>query len=307
MKNRYRIATRSSQLALWQTKHVIDLLQTHFPECLFEMVEMSTKGDRTLDQALSKIGDKGLFTRELEDAMLAGDIDFAVHSLKDMPTVLPDGLALTAMIRREDPRDALLSKKGDSIEELPKGAVVGTSSLRRRAQLLNQRPDLIVEDLRGNIQTRIKKYEASFDAAILATVGLERMALDNHIKLRLDPTTFVPAVGQGIIVVESRLADPDVLTLLSTINDQNACICAQAERAFMRALEGGCQVPIGALAEIGSGRLVMRGFVGLPDGSEAIYVEAEGETNAPEALGQLLVKKALDQGAQKILDAVRKI
>lgn len=305
MKNHCRVATRSSKLALWQTHHVVGLLEERFPACTFEIVEMSTKGDRNLDQALSKIGDKGLFTRELEDAMLAGDIDFAVHSLKDMPTALPEGLALTAMIRREDPRDALLAKEGQSIADLPEGAVVGTSSLRRRAQLLSQRPDLQVKDLRGNVQTRIRKYEEGFDAAVLATVGLERMELDHYIVSRLDPAIFVPAVGQGIVVVESRTDDEELLYMLSAIHDEDAFLAATAERAFMQSLEGGCQVPIGALAVRRGPELLMRGFVGLPDGSETVYVEAIGDAKAPEALGQALAKQALDRGARAVLAQVR--
>ncbi len=306
IKEKCRVGTRSSALALWQTYYVIDLLKKEFPTCEFEVVEMSTKGDRILNQSLSAIGDKGLFTQELEQAMLSGDIDFAVHSLKDMPTLLPDGLALTAMTQRQDPRDALLTKNGTSIDTLPKGAVVGTSSLRRKAQLLHRRPDLKVVDLRGNVQTRIKKYLGpDYDAAILATVGLERMELDQHIVARLDSDEFVPAVGQGIVVVESRNDDEAMLNMLSKINDEITWKCATAERAFMRKVEGGCQIPIGALAHVNEDEMVLRGFIGSLDGSEAIIRSQSGNLSDPDGLGAALAEEMLENGGKELLDAIR--
>lgn len=306
IKKNCRVGTRSSALALWQTHYVIDLLKREFPECEFEVVEMSTKGDRILNQSLSTIGDKGLFTQELEQAMLSGNIDFAVHSLKDMPTSLPEGLALTAMTKRQDPRDALLTKTGTSIDTLPEGAVVGTSSLRRKAQILFRRPDLKVIDLRGNVQTRIKKYlSPDYDAAILATVGLERMELDQHIVARLDADEFVPAVGQGVVVVESRNDDVEVLNMLSRINDDITWMCATAERAFMRKVEGGCQIPIGALAHVDSDKLILRGFIGNLDGSEVIIRTKSGYCDEPESLGNALAEEMLANGGKELLDSIR--
>lgn len=306
IKDHCRVGTRSSALALWQTHYVIDLLKKDFPDCTFEVVEMSTKGDRILNQSLSAIGDKGLFTQELEHAMLNGDIDFAVHSLKDMPTSLPEGLGLTAMTRRQDPRDALLAKKGTSIESLPEGAVVGTSSLRRKSQLLHRRPDLKVIDLRGNVQTRIKKFLGpQYDAAVLATVGLERMALDDHIVARLSVEEFVPAVGQGIVVVESRQNDEAMLNMLAKINDTETWQCAAAERAFMRTVEGGCQIPIGALAEADGEELLLRGFIGSLDGSQSIVQTLRGKKADSEALGKSLAMDMLENGGRDLLRAIR--
>ncbi|MFM9413207.1 hydroxymethylbilane synthase [Peptococcus simiae] len=307
-KNKCRVGTRSSQLALWQTHHVIEALQAHFPETEFEVVEMSTKGDRILDQALSAIGDKGLFTRDLEEAMHSGAIDFAVHSLKDMPSVLPDGLGLTAMLKREDPRDALLAKNNvKRVEDLPAKAIVGTSSLRRKAQLLSKRPDLDVRDLRGNVQTRVRKFEEGpFDAAILAGAGLHRMAMEDYISDYLPLDHFIPAVGQGIVVVESRLDDELMLEMLAQINDKEAQTCSAAERAFMRRLEGGCQVPIGALASIEGEGLSLRGFLGRVDGSEAIIKEKQGAVAEAETLGQALAEDMLAGSGQAILNDIRK-
>ncbi len=307
MNNRlFRVGTRSSALALWQTHFVIQMLKETYPHAEFEVVEMSTKGDEILNQSLVAIGDKGLFTKSLEDAMLNGTIDFAVHSLKDMPTVLPKGLALTAMTARQDPRDALLSKCGDSIEALPKGAVVGTSSLRRKAQLLARRPDLQVVDLRGNVQTRIKKYlSPDFDAAILATVGLERMDLDSHISQRLDTDDFVPAVGQGIIVVESRKDDMELIAMLQAITSEKTWQCAMAERAFMRTLEGGCQVPVGAYATITDNVLTLTGLIASLDGTQTVKKEMDGEPENAEHIGIQLAQDMLKDGGQVILDAIR--
>lgn len=307
IKKHCRVGTRSSQLALWQTRHVIAELEKRFSETAFEVVEMSTKGDRILNQALSAIGDKGLFTRDLEDAMHSGAIDFAVHSLKDMPTLLPDGLGLTAMLSREDPRDALLAKNGiTDVMDLPQQAIIGTSSLRRKAQLLALRPDLDIRDLRGNVQTRVRKFtEGPFHAAILASAGLKRMEMNEHIAAYLPTEQFIPAVGQGIVVVESRLDDEDMLEMLAQVNDRSAATCAQAERAFMRRLEGGCQVPIGALAHIKDNHLTVRGFLGRVDGSEVIIKERQGRISDAEAVGTALAEDILSGAGQSILAAIR--
>lgn len=307
MKKKCKVGTRSSKLALWQTNHVLSLLKLEFPDCHFEIIEMSTKGDRILNQSLSAIGDKGLFTQELEIAMINGDIDFAVHSLKDMPTKLPDGLDMTAYMKREDPRDALLIKNGNSIDDLPENAIVGTSSLRRKAQILKVRPDLRVVDLRGNIQTRIEKFlTAEYDAAILAVVGLERMNLEQYISLRLPVQQFVPAVGQGIIGIESRIDDEELLEMLNKINDTDSFLCAQAERSFMKALEGGCQIPIGALCQVIDKKLHLTGFIGSLDGETTIYDNINGNFDEAESLGYSLANRMRENGGNDILNNIIK-
>lgn len=300
------VGSRDSQLALWQTEHVIALLQKRFPDVNCRIVEMKTKGDKILDQSLSKIGDKGLFTQELEDAMMNGDIDFAVHSLKDMPTTLPEGLQLTAFITREDHRDAFLSHQGDSIEALPYEATVGTSSLRRKAQLLSLRPDLKVVDLRGNVNTRLRKFaEGPYDAVILAAAGLDRLSLSDHITTRLPEEDFMPAVGQGVIVVESSTSNKDINALLAAINDADTEAAVTAERAFMCALQGGCQVPIGAYARVIDTHLQLEGMVATLDGACVLRAEVQGEASEAEALGVMLAEQMRALGAEAILAEIR--
>ncbi len=301
-----KVGSRDSQLALWQTRYAIEQLKKVFTDTEFEIVDLKTKGDRILDVSLSKIGDKGLFTNELEAMMLSGEIDMAVHSLKDMPTSLPEELALTCFLARYDHRDALLTKHPGGIMELPEGAVVGTSSLRRRSQLLAMRPDLEVRDLRGNVNTRLRKYhEGDFDAVILAVAGLERLGLGAEISVHLDDEVFIPAVGQGALVIESRADRTDLLEKFALVNDEATYRCVSAERAFMCALDGGCQVPMGAYASIAEGALTIHGFVGAVDGSVMLRASASGPEEDYEGLGRALAGKLLAEGAREILEAIR--
>lgn len=301
-----KVGSRDSQLALWQTRYAIEQLKTVFTDTEFEIVDLKTKGDKILDVSLSKIGDKGLFTNELEAMMLSGEIDMAVHSLKDMPTSLPEELALTCFLTRYDHRDALLTKHPGGIMELPEGAIVGTSSLRRRSQLLAMRPDLEVRDLRGNVNTRLRKYhEGDFDAVILAVAGLERLGLGAEISAHLDDAVFIPAVGQGALVIESRVDRTDLLEKFALVNDETTYRCVSAERAFMCALDGGCQVPMGAYASIAEGVLTIHGFVGAVDGSVMLRASASGPEEDYEGLGRALAGKLLAEGAREILEAIR--
>lgn len=303
----YKVVTRESQLALWQTNYVISLLKEAHPQCDFEIVRMETKGDKILDQALSSIGDKGLFTQELESAMLNHEVDFAVHSLKDMPTKLPEGLNLSAVIKRHDHRDALLSKSSSDIAGLPKDAVVGTSSLRRKSQLLHLRPDLRVRDLRGNVNTRLRKYqEEDFDAIILASAGLDRLNFGDVITRRLETDQFMSAVGQGAVVIESRTDDKEVEALLTPINDKDTELAIRAERAFMRVLEGGCQVPMGAYASIEGESIILEGFVGSLDGKVLLRDHIKYSYEEPEIAGEKLASKMISQGAKELLASVCK-
>ena len=301
-----KVGSRDSQLALWQTKYAIEVLKTVFTDYDFEIVSMKTKGDKILDISLSKIGDKGLFTNELESMMLSGEVDMAVHSLKDMPTSLPEGLALSCFLKRYDHRDALLTKHPGGIMELPKGAIVGTSSLRRRSQLLAMRPDLQIKDLRGNVNTRLRKYhDEDFDAVILAVAGLERLDFHDEINERLDDNLFIPAVGQGALVIESRSDREDLNEKFALVNDDLTYKCVMAERQFMCALDGGCQVPMGAYARIDDGKINIHGFVASVDGKTMLKSEVvDAEANYEKA-GRELADKLLKDGAKDILDSIR--
>lgn len=306
IKKTYKVVTRESPLAMWQTEYVIGLLKEKYPSLSFEIVRMKTKGDRILDQALSAIGDKGLFTQELEAAMLAGDVDFAVHSLKDMPTALPNGLWLSAMPERHDHRDAFLCSSAQTITELKPNAVVGTSSLRRKSQLLHHRPDLQVKDLRGNVNTRLRKYhEGQYDAIILAAAGLDRIGLAHEITTRLDTDHFMSAVGQGAVVIESRVDDTGLNDILAGINHEETLMTTGAERAFMLALEGGCQVPIGAYAFVKDNELHLDGFVCSLDGRTMVRSQLTGRKEAYKEIGSQLADKLLSLGADQILKEIR--
>ncbi len=304
-----RIGTRASRLALWQAEHVAARLRAAHPGIAVERVEIVTAGDRVLDQALSRIGDKGLFTHELEDALRAGRIDLAVHSLKDLPTTLPADLGLGAVVEREDPRDALVSRGGRRLDELPAGARIGTSSLRRRSQLLAQRPDLVVLDLRGNVPTRLDKLaRGEADATVLARAGLLRLGLDGRIAEVLAPDVMLPAVGQGALGVEVRREDERVARLLASLDHAATRIATAAERALLARLEGGCQVPVGALGEIAGGRLRLRGLVADVDGSRVVREEIEGaagDATAAARLGTALAERLLEAGAGPILARIR--
>ncbi|MBN9673996.1 hydroxymethylbilane synthase [Roseibium aggregatum] len=277
--NPLRIGTRGSLLALAQAHETRDrLMAAHkLDEDAFEIVVIKTSGDKIQDRPLSEVGGKGLFTKEIEEALLDGRIDIAVHSSKDMPTVLPDGLALTAFLPREDVRDAFLSPKAKTLTDLPQGAVVGSSSLRRQAMIKRLRPDIEVVMYRGNLQTRLRKLaEGEVDATLLAAAGLKRLGQDKEITCLLDTETFLPAVGQGAICIESREAEEKTLALLAAIHDEETQIRLDAERAFLAVLDGSCRTPIGGLATIDGGTLHFKGVVLKPDGSEAHDVQESG-------------------------------
>ena len=303
-----RIATRQSLLALWQAEYVQDGLQTAHPGLAVELVKMKTQGDKILDTPLAKIGGKGLFVKELEQGMLEGRADLAVHSMKDVPVEFPEGLGLSVICKREDPRDAFVSNRFESIDALPQGARVGTSSLRRRCQILSLRPDLQVSDLRGNVQTRLGKLDAGeFDAIILASAGLIRLKLEDRIRLFIPPEVMLPAVGQGAVGIECRDSDTYIQGLISILHHPDTADRVRAERAMNAKLEGGCQVPIGAYAELRGenlDRIYLRGLVGSPDGKEMIRGEIEGPRSEAEALGTKLGADLLARGADRILAAV---
>ncbi|MEM8790462.1 MAG: hydroxymethylbilane synthase [Pseudomonadota bacterium] len=283
-----RIGTRGSALALAQANETRDRLsaQHDLPEVAFEIVVIKTTGDRVLDRALSEIGGKGLFTKEIEDALLAGEIDLAVHSMKDMPTILPDGLEISTLLPREDVRDAFVSSRHAGIADLPEGATVGSSSLRRRAQLLHRRPDLQVVEFRGNVQTRLKKLEDGIaDATFLACAGLRRLELGHIIRSEISPEEMLPACAQGAIGIEIRADDAETRNLLQPINDARTETRLKAERAFLAALDGSCRTPIGGLAELDGNDLWFRGEIIRPDGSERLATERRGTAADAADLG----------------------
>lgn len=300
------VGTRDSALAMWQTNWVVDTLSKLNPDYTFRVVSMKTQGDKILDVALAKIGDKGLFTKELETAMLAGEIDLAVHSMKDLPTVLPEGLTIGAMCERVDPRDVVISRNGVPLAELPQGALIGTSSLRRCAQLLNFRPDLKLEPLRGNLNTRMAKLERNnLDAIILAAAGVERLGWGDRITERLSTEVCLPAVGQGSIGIEIREDDQEVLAVVQKINHAPSRAAITAERALLKRLEGGCQIPIGALGTVDGDHLTLRGVVAGLDGQELIRDQISGSIQEAAALGEKLAERLVEMGADRILRSVR--
>ncbi|WP_341526817.1 hydroxymethylbilane synthase [Nostoc sp. UHCC 0302] len=300
-----RIGTRKSQLALVQTYWVQEQLQKSFPDITFEVHSMSTQGDKILDVALAKIGDKGLFTKELELGMLNQEIDFAVHSLKDLPTNLPEGLTLAAITERENPADALVvheKYKDKQIDTLPDGAVIGTSSLRRLAQLRHHFPHFTFKDVRGNLNTRLAKLDSGeYDALILAAAGLERLGMSDRIHQILPKEISLHAVGQGALGIECRADDSELISLLKAIEHQETRDRCLAERAFLRDLEGGCQVPIGVNTEINGDNLTLTGIVTSVDGQKLVKDTVSGKANNAEALGTELALSLRQQGAQEIL------
>lgn len=300
-----RIATRESPLAMWQAEYVKAALEKAHPDLKVELLPMTTKGDQILDSPLAKIGGKGLFIKELEHALLDGKADIAVHSMKDVPMEFPEELGLAVICEREDYRDAFVSNNHESFEELPEGAVVGSSSLRRQCQLRAQRPDIVIKDLRGNVNTRLKKLDdGEYDAIILATAGLIRLDMADRIKQALSPELCLPAGGQGAVGIECRLDDVRVLMLLSVLNHGDSAICVSAERAMNQQLNGGCQVPIACLAELEEGALRVRGLVGSSDGSTILRSELIGVTDDAEELGIAIAEDLLSQGAAEILAEV---
>lgn len=298
-----RIATRKSQLALWQAEYVRSRLKDLYPDREITLVKMSTEGDRILDTPLAKIGGKGLFIKELEQGLLEGRCDLAVHSTKDMPALLPDALHISAICQREDPRDAFVSIKHQKLSELPTGAYVGTSSLRRQCQLRASYPQIRIANLRGNVNTRLKKLEQDrFDAIILAAAGLIRLGLQQHITEFIDTNDCLPAVGQGAVCIESRRNDDEINAIIQKLHDFDTAVCVMAERAMNERLQGGCQVPIGGHAVINNNELHLRGLVGKPDGSKIIRGEVTGPVSEHLALGTQLAEELLSQGARDILD-----
>jgi hydroxymethylbilane synthase len=299
-----RIATRASPLALWQAQHIREQLERlHGPELEVEVLALTTQGDRLLDRALAAVGGKGLFVKELEQALLDGRADIAVHSMKDVPVDFPPGLGLTAICRRADPRDALVSSRWAAVEALPRGARVGTASLRRRAQLLERFPHLEVLELRGNVNTRLARLDrGDFDAILLAAAGLERLGLADRIAARLDPEGSLPAAGQGALGIECRLADAPTRALVAPLAHPETEVCVRAERAFNQRLQGGCQVPVAAYAErVGTAGLWLRGLVCASDGSRVVRGERRGPMTVAEALGSGLADELLARGAGELL------
>jgi hydroxymethylbilane synthase len=304
------IATRRSQLALWQSEYVKAKLLEHYPNMQIELQEFVTKGDKILDVPLAKIGGKGLFTKELEVAMLEGTAHLAVHSLKDVPTQFEDGLQLAAVTKRFDPRDAMLSNKYTSLEDLPQGAIVGTTSLRRRMAIKMLRPDIVLKDLRGNINTRIAKLNAGeYDAIILAATGIQKLQIEDEVKYFTPISTdiMIPSMGQATLGIETT-NDPKVLEIVKILNDNDAHIESTIERSFVDTLQGGCQVPIGVKATIiDENSIRIQAIVGLPDGTEYISEDITANINDFEKIGQKLAQSFIDQGAKELLDRAEKL
>ena len=293
-------------MALWQASYVAEAIKKEHPSYCVELCELTTKGDRILDAPLAKIGGKGLFTKELEQAMLDGAVDLAVHSLKDMPTEVPDGLVIGAITTRLDPGDAFVSAHYAAVEDLPVGARVGTSSLRRRAQLLAMRPDLTICDLRGNVNTRLAKLDAGeFDAIVLAAAGLKRLGFERRIRSILPRSVMLPAVGQGALAIECRAGDTEILSAIAFLRDAGMTTAAQAERAFLRRVEGGCQIPVGVYAEVDAdGQISIDAMIASVDGQHICRSDAQGAGEQAEALGTALAEELLDAGGREILKEI---
>jgi hydroxymethylbilane synthase len=305
MSEPLRIATRKSPLALWQAEHVAAALRAAHPGLGVEIVGMTTKGDRILDAPLAKVGGKGLFVKELEQGMLTGEADIAVHSMKDVPVDFPPGLHLPVILEREDPLDAFVSNRYQRLDELPPSARVGTSSLRRQCQLAARRPDLHIEPLRGNVNSRLAKLDAGdYDAVLLAAAGLIRLGLAERIRARLSPEDSLPAIGQGAIGIELRTDDARTQALIAPLHHGDTALRVRAERALNARLHGGCQVPIAGHATLEGNRLHLRGLVGTPDGTRVLRAQTAGPLNDPEALGVAVAEDLLRQGAGEILDAL---
>ncbi len=299
------IGTRGSKLALWQANYILAMLEEK-ANVKSELKIIKTKGDKILDVALSKLGDKGLFVKEIENALLDESVDIAVHSMKDLPTELPEGLEVMASPPREDNRDAFVSLEYNSVDELEKGAVVGSSSLRRKAQLLAMRSDVEVKEIRGNVDTRLKKLESGeYQAILMAYAGLKRLGFTEHIKQIFEQSEMLPAVGQGAIAIEARSDDEDVRQALNKLNDEKTLLVVRAERALMKELEGGCQVPIGANAQVENGTIHIDALVASINGEKIVKDEASGSEEQPEKVGIQVADKLRAKGAEEILDKIR--
>lgn len=305
MPERVRIATRKSPLALWQAEEVARQLRGLHPGLEIELVGFSTRGDQILDSPLAKVGGKGLFVKELEQAILRGDADIAVHSMKDVPVEFPEGLGLAVIMEREDPRDAFVSNRHASPEALPAQARVGSSSLRRQMQLRARFPRLKVDSLRGNVNTRLRKLDdGEYDAIVLASSGLKRLGLEERIRYALPPEESLPAIGQGALGIETRLEDQWVQRLIAPLEHAQTRVCLSAERALNARLNGGCQVPIAGYAQLRAGAVYLRALVGMPDGSEVYRAEASAPPESAVSLGTALAERLLAQGAGQVLAAM---
>jgi len=308
MAQQIKIGTRGSQLALWQSNWVKSTLMEKFPGLVVELVIIKTKGDKIQDVPLARVGGKGLFVKEIEEAILERRVDLAVHSMKDMPALIPEGLCIGAIPDRENPKDALVSRKGLSLDQLPQGARIGTSSLRRAAQLKHLRPDLEILPLRGNLDTRLKKLETEdLDAVVLAAAGLRRMELDHRVTQYLDETEMLPAVGQGALCIEARENDPDIGPLTATLDHARTRTVVLGERAFLHRLEGGCQVPIAAHGTLSGKEFSLIGLVASLDGVQLIRDTMTGPADHSESIGIELAERLLARGAGKLLDALKDI
>ena len=299
------IASRESMLAMWQAEHIKGRLKALYPDCEVEILGMTTRGDQILDRTLSKIGGKGLFIKELEQALQDGRADLAVHSIKDVPMELPEGFALAAIGERASPFDAFVSNQYARLEEMPEGAIVGTSSLRREAQLRAKFPHLTIQPLRGNVQTRLSKLDnGDYDAVILAAAGLQRLGLDGRIREILSPADSLPAAGQGALGIEIAARRTDLADILRPLNHEETAACVTAERALARALGGSCQVPLAAYCVMEDGLLTLNGLVGHPDGSVIIEASAQAPAAYADALGSAVAKRLADDGAEELIAAV---
>lgn len=308
MAQQIKIGTRGSQLALWQSNWVKSTLMEKFPGLAVELVIIKTKGDKIQDVPLARVGGKGLFVKEIEEAILERRVDLAVHSMKDMPALIPEGLCIGAIPDRENPKDALVSRKGLSLDQLPQGGRIGTSSLRRAAQLKHLRPDLEILPLRGNLDTRLKKLETEgLDAVVLAAAGLRRMELDHRVTQYLDETEMLPAVGQGALCIEARENDPDIGPLTATLDHAGTRTVVLGERAFLHRLEGGCQVPIAAHGTLSGKEFSLIGLVASLDGVQLIRDTMTGPADHSESIGIELAERLLARGAGKLLDALKDI
>lgn len=306
--NKLKLGTRGSRLALWQARYVADQLEKAIPDLQVDIKTIRTTGDKILDVALSRIGDKGVFTKEIEKELLNGHIDIAVHSMKDMPTELEPGLLIGAVLARENPSDVLISHKGYKFSNLPSGAKIGTSSLRRISQLKAHRPDISTVDIRGNIETRIKKMkELNLDGIIIAYAGLKRLGLEDMISEILPYALIMPAVGQGAIAIELRYGDENTRALINKINHIPTATAITAERQFLKKLEGGCQIPIGALAQVSENQLVMEGLVASLDGRIVYRASSTGVISEAGLIGQELAQQLLQEGADRLLAEIRQL
>lgn len=307
MKKRLRIGSRGSLLALKQANMIKDIIEKDNPNLQVELTIIKTTGDKILNVPLAKVGGKGLFVKEIEDALIDHKIDIAVHSMKDVPFILPDQLIIQATTKREDPRDILISKEGLKLDELPKWAKIGTSSLRRRSQLLHHRPDIKITELRGNLDTRIKKaFTPEFDAVILAAAGIHRMGWEDKITEYIDETVSIPAVGQGALGIEIRRDDRAARKIADSLNDRETSIAVRAERSFMRRLEGGCQVPIGAIGIVKGERLTLTGFIADVDGKRMVKASDSDHIDNGQGLGVRLAERLLNMGGKSVLADILK-